>query len=161
MQYFSLFIQYVLFFQDVKGERHEQYNITELVPLLLNYLRESTSHHLTPRQSAAITPKKSLVSQAKRANSTSEQTRYAATKNSRGNLFPSQRTPSPSPATPLSQSRRDKLHEYHSSPSSSPNFRRKSPKAHGNDKDRRSPLVTQPKLNIDDPDDFPPMGSAR
>ena len=156
MQYFSLFIQYVLFFQDVKGERHEQYNITELVPLLLNYLRESTSHHLTPRQSAAITPKKTLVSQAKRANSTSEQTHYAATKNSRGNLFPSQRTPSP-----LAQSRRDKLHEYHSSPSSSPNFRRKSPKAHGNDKDRRSPLVTQPKLNIDDPDDFPPMGSAR
>lgn len=131
------------------------------MPLLLNYLRENTSHHLTPRQSAAITPKKTLVSQAKRANSTSEQTHYAATKNSRGNLFPSQRTPSPSPATPLSQSRRDKLHEYNSSPSSSPHFKRKSPKAHGNGKDRQSPLVTQPKLNIDDPDDFPPMGSAR
>ena len=130
------------------------------MPFLLNYLREKTSHHLTPRQSAAITPKKTSVSRTKQANSTSEQTHYA-TKNSRGNLFPSQKTPSPSPVTPLSQSRRDKLHDNHSSPSSSPHFRRKSPKAHGNDRDRQSPLVTQPKLNIDDQDDFPPMGSAR
>lgn len=149
------------FFQDAKGEeeRLEQCNIAELVPFLLNYLREKASHHLTPRQSAAITPKKASVSQAKRANSASEQTQHA--KNSRGNLFPSQKSPSPSPVTPLSQNRRDKLHEYRSSPSSSPHVRRMSPKAHGNDRDRQSQLVTQPKLNIDDPDDFPPMGSAR
>jgi len=130
------------------------------VPFLLNYLREKTSHHLTPRQSAAITPKKASVSQARRANSASEQTQHAS-KNSRGNLFPSQKTPSPSPVTPLSASRRDKLLEYHSSPSSSPHFWRKYPKAHGNDRDRHAPQVTQPELNIDDPDDFPPMGSAR
>ena len=130
------------------------------MPVLLNYLREKTSPHLTPRQSTVITPKKSSVSQTKRANSASEQTQHA-TKNSRGNLFPLQKTPSPLPVTPLSQSRRDKLQEYHASPSSSPHFRRKSPKAHGNDRERQAPLVTQAKLNLDDPDDFPPMGSSR
>ncbi|KAJ7352923.1 negative regulation of DNA replication [Desmophyllum pertusum] len=146
---------------DVKDakENFKQHNITELVPFLLNYLREKSSHHLTPRQSAALTPKKTSVSQAKGANSTTEPTQYGTKSSSRGNLFPSQKTPSPSPVTPLSQSRRDKLHEHHSSPSSSPHFRRKSPRVQGNDRDRLSPLVTQPKLNIDDPDDFPPMGS--
>lgn len=149
--------------QDVKDakENFKQHNITELVPFLLNYLREKSSHHLTPRQSAALTPKKTSVSQAKGANSTAEPTQYGTKSSSRGNLFPSQKTPSPSPVTPLSQSRRDKLHEHHSSPSSSPHFRRKSPRVQGNDRDRLSPLVTQPKLNIDDPDDFPPMGSNR
>ncbi|KAL9952210.1 hypothetical protein ACROYT_G039425 [Oculina patagonica] len=148
--------------EDVKSEDEtfKKHDIAELVPFLLNYLREKTSHHFTPRQNAALTPKKTPVSQAKGSSSTSEQKQNATKNSSRGNLFPSQKTPSPSPVTPLSQSRREKLHEHHSSPSSSPRFRRKSPKVQGNDRDRLSPLVTQPKLNIDDPDDFPPMGST-
>ena len=161
--YSFLFTCKILFYQVFKGEEEnlEKHNIVELVPFLLNYLREKTSHHLTPRQSAALTPKKTLVAQTKGANSTSEQSQNGTKNSSRGNLFPSYKTPSPSPVTPLSQSRRDKLHEHHSSPSSSPHSRRKSPKVPGHDRDKVSPLVTQPKLNIDDPNDFPPVGSTR
>ena len=147
---FKLFF-YFLFDPHVKGEKEKlkQHNIGELVPFLLNYLREKTLHHLTPRQSAALTPKKTSVSHGK---GVLEKALHAAKGSSRGNVFPSQKTPSPSPVTPLSQSRRD-------TPSSSPNFKRKSPKVPGNE--RISPLVTQPKLNIDDPNDFPPMKSTR
>ncbi|XP_066026194.1 codanin-1-like [Pocillopora verrucosa] len=129
-------------------EKLKQHSIGELVPFLLNYLREKTLHHLTPRQSAALTPKKTSVSHGK---GVPEKALHVAKGSSRGNVFPSQKTPSPSPVTPLSQSRRD-------TPSSSPNFKRKSPKVPGNE--RISPLVTQPKLNIDDPNDFPPMKST-
>ena len=144
------FFFYFLFDPHVKGEKVKlkQHNIGELVPFLLNYLREKTLHHLTPRQSAALTPKKTSVSHGKGAP---EKALHVAKGSSRGNVLPSQETPSPSPVTPLSQSRRD-------TPSSSPNFKRKSPKVPGNV--RISPLVTQPKLNIDDPNDFPPMKST-
>ena len=147
---FKLFF-YFLFDPHVKGEKEKlkQHNIGELVPFLLNYLREKTLHHLTPRQSAALTPKKTSVSHGKGAL---EKALHVAKGSSRGNVLPSQKTPSPSPVTPFSQSRRD-------APSSSPNFKRKSPKVPGNE--RISPLVTQPKLNIDDPNDFPPMKSTR
>lgn len=63
--------------------------------------------------------------------------------------------------TPLSQTRRDKLQEQYSSPSSSPRLRKKLPKGQANERDRLSLLVAQPKINIDDPEDFPPMGSHR
>ena len=152
-----------MYFQDVSGPKENVriYNLAELVPFLVNYLREKTSHHLTPRQNAALTPKKTPASHTKGIKSTSEQSHYGTKNYSRGNLFPSQKTPSPSPVTPLSQTRRERLQEQYSSPSSSPRLRRKSPKVQANDRERLSPLVAQPKINIDDPEDFPPMISSR
>ena len=158
---FSLYVPHYLQDASREKEKFKKRNLAELVPFLLNYLREKTSHHLTSRQNAALTPKKTPVSQTKGVKSTSDQSQHGTKNSSKGSLFPSQKTPSPSPVTPLSQSRREKLHEQYSSPSSSPRLRRKSPKVQGNDRDKLSPLVAQPKINIDDPDDFPPMGSTR
>ncbi|XP_073249807.1 codanin-1-like [Porites lutea] len=140
--------------EDVKEENKKlkKQTIAELAPFLLNYLREKTSHHLTPRQNATSTPKKTPILQSKGVKSTNDQS--CINKNSsKGTLFLSQKTPSPSPMTPLSQSRREKLQEHHASPCSSPRLRKKSPKVQGNDR-------YQPKLNIDDPDDFPAMGTS-
>ena len=141
--------------QDVKGENKnlKKQSIAELAPFLINYLREKTSHHLTPRQNATSTPKKTPILQSKGVKSTNDQSRINKN-SSKGTLFLSQKTPSPSPVTPLSQSRREKLQERHASPCSSPRLRKKSPKVQGNDR-------YQQKLNIDDPDDFPPMGTSR
>ena len=161
-EYINLTVYLTCLMQDAKREKEtvKKQNIAELAPFLLNYLREKTSHHLTPRQNAALTPKKTPVLQSRGVKSTTEQSRGTKS-SSKGTLFDSRKTPSPSPVTPLSQTRREKLQEKHASPSSSPRLRRKSPKVQGNDRDKLSPLVTQPKINIDDPDDFPPMGSNR
>lgn len=157
-----LYLNFYLQNGRTEKENLKRYNLAELSPFLLNYLREKTSHHLPLRQNAALTPKKTSVSQTKAGvKSTSEHLQHGTKNSSKGNLFPSQKSPSPAPITPLSQSRRDKLQEQHSSPSSSPRVRRKSPKVQANDRDKLSPLVSEAKINIDDPEDFPPMGSNR
>ncbi|XP_029207694.2 codanin-1-like isoform X1 [Acropora millepora] len=142
-------------------ENLTQPNLSELAPFLLNFLREQTSHHFSSRQNAAHPPKKAAISQTKGKKIAVEQPHQGLKNSSRGNVFPPKKTPSPSPVTPLSQSRRDKLQVQNSSSSLSPCSRRRSPKFVGNDQDSLSPLnfVEQQNIDINNPDDFPPMSS--
>ncbi|XP_068691714.1 codanin-1-like [Montipora foliosa] len=150
--------------EDVCREKEnlKKHNLTDLAPFLLNYLREQTSHFFMQRQNAALTPRKAQVSQSKGSNLVGKQLPQGPKNYSKGSLFPSQKTPSPSPVTPLSQRQRDRSEKgRHSSPSSSPRPGKKSPKFIGSDIDRSLPLVGSQHIDINDPDDFPPMGTNR
>ncbi|EDO46776.1 predicted protein, partial [Nematostella vectensis] len=128
--------------------------LAEFVPFFLDYLRESTSHHLASRQSA-LTPKKLPVRKADRCNTPQDTPQRSS---SRGLTFQSHKTPSPNPASLSSHSRRER-HQGKGSPMSSPAMRPRSPMVTpGSHSNHDAGIGGKSKPNLDNFEEFPPMG---